>query len=79
MARPTVTQLAAQVLELQAEVAELRATVAELSTPAVQYVRELTAPAPISTPIDFQQMAVDLGASQAYADPYDEWGPATYL
>lgn len=64
---------------MQEEIDSLRAHIdAQAAAPAVQYVRELKPPPPVSEPIDFNHMAVELGASQAYSDP-EWWGANRYL
>lgn len=80
----TLEELAQRLEEQDAMIALLQEQVETLlaaapGVPEVHLYREVSAPPPISQPIDFQMMAVELGLSQAYADPYEEWGPGSYL
>lgn len=75
MPRVTIADLTQRLDAMQEELDELRAANA---APAVQLVREVTAPPSISVPIDFTQMAIDQGASYAYADT-EWWGQSRYL
>jgi hypothetical protein len=79
MARTTIADLQARIDQLEEELEALRNHVNEqAAAPAIQYVRELKAPLPISEPLDFLQMASELGQSQAYSDP-DWWGATAYI
>lgn len=75
MPRVTIADLTQRLDAMQEELDELRAAHA---APAVQLVREVLPPPAISSPIDFNQMAVDQGNSYAYADT-EWWGQSRYL
>jgi hypothetical protein len=88
VSEPTIAELVQRLDEQEAMIAELQDKVAVLEAaepaaptvaPEVHLYKEITVPAPISQPIDFQQMAMDLGAQHSWYDESTDWNPGGYI
>lgn len=77
MSRITVAHLLERIESLEAEVEALRES-AHTTNP-VQFVRELTAPAPVSVAMDIRQLHEENVWYHAHYDESTGWGANTYL
>lgn len=77
MSRVTVAQLVERLEAMQAEIDALRA---QVEAPSIQYVRELSPPAPISQPLDVHELAAHVNWQHShYDEDGDVYGPNLYL
>ena len=80
MARVTIADLLERIDAMQEEIDSLRAHIdASLTAPALQYVREIKPPNPISSPLDFMAMAGQASFLYSHYSEEDDWGANKYL